>query len=117
MNYGQTLIDLAAQKGYTRYRLSQDLDVGQSHLSAIAKGGAISPVLAARIAARIGENAKEAALQAVAAQATEKEREQLLEAFDVQDWRKRSLSNLRKVARFFRLSRRKDSSTTSLPRE
>ncbi|MBT9598657.1 MAG: helix-turn-helix transcriptional regulator [Vitreoscilla sp.] len=89
MEYGQILIDRAAQKGYSRYRLSQAVHVNQSHLSKIAGGGKISPVLAAKIAEVIGDDARLAALTAVAAQAESQEQDSLISAFGVEDWRKR----------------------------
>lgn len=66
---GQTLIDKAAQVCGSRYALAKRLGANQGFLSEVANGHKpIPPTLAARLAAIAGEDPRQEALEALAAQ-------------------------------------------------
>lgn len=66
MTHAQTLIDKAAELCGSRYKLAHLLHEDQGHLSKIAKGARpIAPGLAARMAAAVGLDPREAAFAAI----------------------------------------------------
>jgi plasmid maintenance system antidote protein VapI len=85
MESGKTLIDRAAAKAGSRYRLAKDIDFPQSHLSTMASGKrTVPPALAAHLAAYAGEDPRTAALVAVIEQARDQtEREELASLFGI----------------------------------
>ncbi len=62
----QTLIDKAAETCGSRYKLAQRLHESEGNLSQMARGRRpVSPRLAARLAAMVGESPRDAALSAL----------------------------------------------------
>lgn len=67
MESGKTLIDqVSAAKGWSRYKIAQELGANESFLGQIYRGTKpMPPALAARLAAIAGQNPRESALAAL----------------------------------------------------
>lgn len=91
MLLGQTLIDKAASVVGSRYKLAQTLNENQSFLSMVARGlKPASPALQARAAAIAGEDPRDVALNAIADQEKDPEKQaELKRLFGLGEWRKR----------------------------